>query len=76
MLLVQVPNLEVKAGISSFALGFGSLICGEVLIVSGEIGIHAAVVYPRFFPRFPKYRETSIKRTPSRDPKLTSYISL
>ena len=76
MLLVQVPNLEVKAGISSFALGFGSLICGEVLIVSGEIGIHAAVVYPRFFPTFPKYRETPIKRTPSRDPKLTCYISL
>ena len=51
MLLVPVPNLEVKAGISSFAL-VGTLTCGEVLIASGEIGIHAVVDYPRIFPRF------------------------
>lgn len=49
MLLVPVPNVEVKAGICSFALGFGSLICGEVLIASGEIGIHAVVVVKNLY---------------------------
>ena len=68
MLLVPVPNnLEMKAGarLSSFALGFRSLICGEVLTASGEIGVHAAVVYPRFFPSIVSFSKlTPLKKAP------------